>query len=54
MTSNEAYALTGNFEKTNGVRNIGAHYWLASASDASNAYAYDVVIVYPDRCYGRV
>ena len=36
MDYNEALAITGSTNKTNEMRNIGAHYWLASANPDNN------------------
>ena len=53
----EAYAITNNTNKTNGMRNTGAYYWLASADMSSS---YHIRFVYNDgninnsnsRCWG--
>ena len=36
MNYNEAYNITNNSSSTNGIRNIGSTYWLASANSNSN------------------
>ena len=41
MTYDEALAITGNTNKTTGIRNIGANYWLASARSYSQVWNTD-------------
>ena len=41
MTYNEALAITGSSSNTDGIRNTGGYYWLASAS-GSRGYLFDV------------
>ena len=36
MNYNEAYNITNNSSSTNGIRNIGSTYWLASANSNSD------------------